>query len=301
MLTSVSGKMATATLDMGGFGISRYRFDEFLYKKSEKAGTRFLLKNQVKEIKKTAEGFEVLLGNGEKVGCTMVIGAHGKRSTIDKSMNRGFISKRTGYLGVKYHIKTDFPGDSIALHNFEGGYCGISKVENETYNLCYLGQREHLRRFGNVKEMERQVLFKNPFLKPIFENSNFLFTDPIVINEFSFDKKEVVENDVPMIGDAAGLITPLCGNGMAMAIHSAKILAEMIILNKDDLATNRSKILSEYERKWNKLFSFRLSLGRMVQNLFGSKRSSNFAVNLMKRSPFITRKIIENTHGEFIE
>jgi hypothetical protein len=27
-----------------------------------------------------------------------------------------------------------------------------------------------------------------------------------------------------MIGDTAGLIHPLCGNGMAMAIHSAKIV-----------------------------------------------------------------------------
>jgi flavin-dependent dehydrogenase len=26
-----------------------------------------------------------------------------------------------------------------------------------------------------------------------------------------------------MIGDTAGLITPLCGNGMAMAIHGAKL------------------------------------------------------------------------------
>jgi flavin-dependent dehydrogenase len=30
-----------------------------------------------------------------------------------------------------------------------------------------------------------------------------------------------------MIGDTAGLIHPLCGNGMAMAIHSAKLAAEI--------------------------------------------------------------------------
>jgi flavin-dependent dehydrogenase len=30
--------------------------------------------------------------------------------------------------------------------------------------------------------------------------------------------------DMLMIGDTAGLIHPLCGNGMAMAIHSAKLL-----------------------------------------------------------------------------
>ncbi|WP_317129550.1 NAD(P)/FAD-dependent oxidoreductase [Flavobacterium zepuense] len=32
-----------------------------------------------------------------------------------------------------------------------------------------------------------------------------------------------------MIGDTAGLIHPLCGNGMAMALHSAKIAAELVL------------------------------------------------------------------------
>jgi flavin-dependent dehydrogenase len=31
-----------------------------------------------------------------------------------------------------------------------------------------------------------------------------------------------------MIGDTAGLIHPLCGNGMAMAIHSAKLCRNTI-------------------------------------------------------------------------
>ena len=33
-----------------------------------------------------------------------------------------------------------------------------------------------------------------------------------------------------MLGDAAGMITPLCGNGMSMAFHSAKIAFEKIDL-----------------------------------------------------------------------
>jgi flavin-dependent dehydrogenase len=32
-----------------------------------------------------------------------------------------------------------------------------------------------------------------------------------------------VQDHVLMLGDAAGMITPLCGNGMSMAMHSAKL------------------------------------------------------------------------------
>ena len=72
--------------------------------------------------------------------------------------------------------------------------------------------------------------FKNPFLEKIFTESNFLFSEPATISQISFDKKSQVEHHILMIGDAAGMITPLCGNGMSMAFHSAKIAFENINL-----------------------------------------------------------------------
>ena len=55
-----------------------------------------------------------------------------------------------------------------------------------------------------------------------------LWKEPVVISQISFDKKNLIEDHVLMIGDAAGMITPLCGNGMSMALHASKIAAEQI-------------------------------------------------------------------------
>ena len=55
-----------------------------------------------------------------------------------------------------------------------------------------------------------------------------LWQEPVTISQISFDKKNLVEDHVLMIGDAAGMITPLCGNGMSMALHASKIAAEQI-------------------------------------------------------------------------
>ena len=52
--------------------------------------------------------------------------------------------------------------------------------------------------------------------------------EPVIISQISFDKKNLIEDHVLMIGDAAGMITPLCGNGMSMALHASKIAAEEI-------------------------------------------------------------------------
>lgn len=85
---------------------------------------------------------------------------------------------------------------------------------------------------ASIDVMEREVLYKNPYLKSIFQNSDFLFKRPITINEISFERKTPVYQHILMTGDAAGMITPLCGNGMAIAIHTAKLCAEAVLQHR---------------------------------------------------------------------
>jgi flavin-dependent dehydrogenase len=280
-LTSVNGRSAEISLDLGGFGISRYVFDHFLYDVA------------------IAEGVNVVHKNVEEIDVNrarVVICAHGKRSKLDYNLDRDFIHKRSPYVGVKYHIKIDHTPGLIALHNFKDGYCGISNVENGITNLCYLTHRKNMREHGNIRKMEEEVLFRNPFLKSIFERAEFLFDKPEVINEISFATKKPVENDVLMVGDAAGMITPLCGNGMAMAIHSAKIVSEWVhkfLENKIDRATMEAG----YATEWRKMFATRLWTGRQVQRLFGSERASNFAVGLATNAKPVAAFLVRQTHG----
>jgi flavin-dependent dehydrogenase len=198
---------------------------------------------------------------------------------------------------VKYHIKINHPVGLIALHNFKDGYCGISNIEDGKTNLCYLTHRNNLKQHGNVRRMEEEVLFRNPFLKNIFENARFLFEKPEVINEISFAPKDPVEDGMLMIGDAAGMITPLCGNGMAMAIHSAKIASEAVHSFLSNNIT-RSQLEQVYSEAWRSIFAKRLWVGRQVQGLFGSESASNFAVNLVKNVKPVAKFLIEQTHGK---
>lgn len=296
MLSSTNGKYSTLDLDMGGFGISRYSLDHFLYKKAIEAGVDCKTDTSVENVEFLDDHFEVKFRR-ELLQSKLVIGAFGKRTNLDKKLNRKFIAARSPYIGVKYHIKTEFPRDTIALHNFKDGYCGISKVENDIYNLCYLSRRENLKKSEDISAMEKNVLGKNPFLKSIFDNSEFIFDKPLVINEISFAKKAPVENHILMSGDSAGMITPLCGNGMAMAIHSASILSGLISSRWNKGQFDRNKLEKEYARFWNNKFSLRLSMGRKIQSLFGSESTSNLAVGLTKIKP-IGRIIVSLTHGK---
>ena len=296
MLSSVAGKSEVAALDLGGFGISRYTFDNFLYEKAVDAGVAMELNATVEGVEFLGSSFRIA-ALGREFESDVVIAAHGKRSGLDIKMRRAFVMKRSPFLGVKYHVRYDHPSDLVALHNFPGGYCGVNRVENELVNLCYLVQRDKLKTSGSIPELEERILFQNPLLREIFRNAHFIFPKPETINEISFETKLPVEDHLLMVGDSAGMITPLCGNGMAMAMHASLIASRVVTRFCSDTSYSRSRMEHDYRREWMRHFRMRLWLGRQIQNLFGSERTSGLAVMLLKNR-MIANAIIRNTHGE---
>ncbi|MFM7628138.1 MAG: NAD(P)/FAD-dependent oxidoreductase [Algoriphagus sp.] len=293
--SDTQGKSITMPLDLGGFGISRYVFDEWLYRLAIRQGVEVITGVQVSDLYFDAQEdlFRVSLSDFQERQAYYVLGAFGKRSKLDQVMGRKFFGQRSPYIGVKYHIRTSWSRETVALHNFNGGYCGINAIEEEKFNLCYLGSREQLREYGSIEEMEKQILWKNPLLESIFRESEFLFDKPEVINEINFERKLPVENHLLMLGDAAGLITPLCGNGMAMAMHSAKLCTEVLALGG-----TRQEVELRYTSLWNAQFYQRLGIGRAIQGLFGSGRGSIIARNLITHLPPVARFLLKNTHGQ---
>lgn len=297
LFSDTSGRLAKVPLGLGGFGISRFVLDDYLFQQTKSKGVVTKTGASVETIAfdPYANHFKVGLRGGEEFHADFVVGAFGKRSKLDKTLNRPFIEKRSPYIGVKYHIRTEFDTSAVALHNFEGGYCGLNAIEDGKGNLCYLGNRRSLRHFGSLESMEREVLWKNPRLRRLFNESEFLLEKPEVINEINFEKKEPVENHILMAGDSAGLITPLCGNGMAMAIHAGKLAAEAILEGK-----SREEVEKLYGRRWKAKFERRLWVGRNSQRLFGNHRASGFARALISGFPGFAKLIISQTHGEAI-
>lgn len=295
-LSATNGRSAILPLDCGGFGISRYTFDHFLYVKARELDVNFLLNTEAEEVNFCGDKFFVKTSSGV-LESDLVIGSFGKRSKLDHFLRRDFVSRHSPYVGIKYHIRMEHPDNLIALHNFSGGYCGVSNVENGFTNLCYLVHRDSLRKSGSIDALEKTVLCKNPQLKNIFENADFIFQKPETINEISFETKDAVHDHILMAGDAAGMITPLCGNGMAMAIRAAKLTTDLAIQFCQG-SCSREQLEKEYETQWKKLFARRLWAGRKIQTLFGSETASAIAINLALHFKPLANFFVRNTHGK---
>lgn len=228
----------------------------------------------------------------------IVLGAFGKRSNVDQVLNRNFFHKKSAWLAVKAHYSGNIDNDLVALHNFNGGYCGVSKVENDILNICYLADYATFKQYKNIEEYQQNVLYKNKHLKSVFENSTLLFEKPLTISQISFDKKQAVENHILMIGDTAGLIHPLCGNGMAMAIHSAKLASELILDFYADKKISREALEKKYQKEWNKNFGKRLFMGRILARILTHKTITNMLVSITASFPGLLLAIIKQTHGK---
>ncbi|MSP85308.1 MAG: NAD(P)/FAD-dependent oxidoreductase [Flavobacteriaceae bacterium] len=292
-----NGTTITTELPLGGFGISRYALDFYLYNKAIANGCIFL-QETVENVIFDNDEFTITTSIGTILKSKIVIGAFGKRSAIDVKLNRNFILKKSHWLAVKAHYTGDFPNDLVGLHNFNGGYCGVSKVENNAVNICYITNYETYKLYKNNEEFQKLVLSENQHLKILFEKSTLIFEKPLTIGQISFDKKEAVKNHILMIGDTAGLIHPLCGNGMAMAIHSAKIASELVLNYYDCESTSRATLEKEYVKQWKFNFEKRLKTGRFIANLLQQPRISSILMRILVQFPFLLLVIIKKTHGK---
>jgi flavin-dependent dehydrogenase len=295
-LSTHAGKSIATDLPLGGFGISRYSLDNYIYKKFVALGGK-IVKDSVTKISFSKDIFSISTQANETYSSKIVLGAFGKRSNIDVQLQRKFIQQKSPWLAVKAHYIGEFPSDLVGLHNFNGGYCGVSKVENNIINICYLVQYKSFKKYKNIEEFQENVMYKNKNLQNIFKKSKPLFENPLTISQISFENKPKIENHILMVGDAAGLIHPLCGNGMAMAIHSAKISSELVtdfLQNK----ISRTTLESKYEAIWNKTFKKRIKFGKFLSKLLLHSYLSKITMHLLITFPFLLPIIIKQTHGK---
>ncbi len=310
-LSAPNGNTFTQPLPLGGFGISRHRIDHLLSSLATSLGVQLFTNTKVSNVEfnpsarlnKELEGGFAIYTQSLTLPAwesTVVLGSFGKRSNLDLQWKRPFTqhkpNKLNHYIGIKYHIRYPHPADTIALHNFKDGYCGMSKIEEDRSCLCYLTTAENLKKHGTIGQMERAVLYQNPHLRRIFTEAEMLFSEPLAIAQISFETKSTLQNHVLMLGDAAGMITPLCGNGMSMAMHASKLAIELVT-NYLTGTISRTTMEIQYDTTWQKHFSNRLSVGRTIQSLFGGTTTSNLLVSACNLFPFLAKPIIKATHG----
>lgn len=303
-LTTASGATFYRKLPGTALGLSRYQLDSILFKRARAAGADCRDGTSVRTVTGTLEeGFIVSTNQGDFRG-RMVIGAFGKRSTLDRKLNRDFVRQRSPWVACKAHYrvhtgKTEL-SNRIELHAFPGGYCGLSQIEAGQINVCWIAHERILQPISSAEErLTPAALFQNPVLAERLRSMHRLRTAQSLA-QISFAIKDKFEGDILMIGDAGGMITPLCGDGMAMALCSAELAVPYVVQQLQG-RLSQGEFQTQYERLWQHEFKTRLQLGRLMHSLFVQPSLANVGVGICTLFPALGDWVIRSTRGEAIK
>lgn len=292
-ITTTGGQSFNSALPLGAWGISRYELDFLLMKAARNAGVEVFEQNPIRDVRREENRFLVKTEFG-LIRTRQFIGCHGKRDILDKNLHRSFLKERTGFMAVKYHVKSSFADQQIGLYTFPGGYAGIVNVEGGKTCICYLMKRENMKGFRTVHEMEKEVLYRNQHLAVLFETSAQQYEHPLVINEISFSNKGLTENGIFFTGDSAAMIAPVCGNGMAMSIGGSIILASAV----ESALQGNPDAEANYVRAWKKQFATRIATGKIIQSVLLNESLCGKILPVMNFFKPLSGRLISLTHGD---
>src|SRR6202011_5003821 len=90
-----------------------------------------------------------------------------------------------------------------------------------------------------------------------------------------------VEQDIFMIGDASGIVDPLTGSGMAMAIQSALLAAPCIVNGKTDTYRQPHHEFFASRIRWSRRVAFLLSRPALLD---AALRARTLGAYLLRRT-----------------
>lgn len=279
------GHSVAFELPTTGLGISRSRLDSLLARRAAELGAEVRHGSRVTSIDRgTGSEFRVRFisdGSAQTLEARSVIGAWGRWDALDRRLGRRFLAGGSRFFGWS----RDFVGGErlagqVHLFLFPGGYCGLSRVEDGATNLAGVISERARRRLDSgwdavVAHARRSSAAFDGAMANLREGpGEFLGIGPVF-----FTVKPPVENQMLMIGDAAGVIDPFSGEGQAGALASGILAAEILSrglkgqISMDDV----SRI---YTRAWRERFSRTFGWGSMFRRLILQPSAAAVAARL---------------------
>jgi len=300
LLTAPSGTATEHALPDAALGLSRYELDHLLFRRACAAGVDGRPGTRVTDVQGSLdEGFAVTVG-AETVEARLVFGAYGRRGLLDRTLERPFLDEQPPYVAFKAHYAGPSAAElshTIELHSAPGGYCGLSPVEDDRVNVCWIGHTDALKKAGGTPSaMLDENLRQNPMLDDRLRGLTRVSAQFKAVSQVPLMPKSRFAGDVCMIGDAAGMIAPLCGDGMAMALRTADLVSP---LASDVLDGRRSatSFRSAYRSAWSNTFGRRMRLGRWIHAAAFRPGAARLLVQSCRVLPPLARWLIRTTRG----
>ena len=316
-----SGQHVSTALPAPALGISRLWLDEALFEAAGALGARTFERAEVKRIEREGDVTTLEVDGQGLWRPRLTIGAWGRRTKLDRQLKREFIQERHPWVGLKQHHGPRGAAenetlrailcDTVELHAFEGGYCGINYVDEEVLNVCALMTLSAFAKLERDGSSAWEALNEMMSASSASLRARLELMTPLAdratqaVAQVPFERKDLCDGSLFWLGDAAGMITPMTGDGQAMAIQSADLFAPIAVELISALRSDEASALKHYgearerwQRSWEGSFKARHRLGRVLQSMLVQPRAAELAIRLGARFPALPDWLTRATRGE---
>lgn len=209
--------------------LTRYVLDDALLQRAAAAGVKVWRECHADGLQRQSDMWSVAVRGGDAFHARDVFLATGKHDLRGwhrpAGTHHGLLAFKMYYqLTTQQHAAVS---DTIELILFHGGYAGLQPVEGGRVNLCLLVNKEVLQNVGsNWTQLLAHILNHAPHLADRLQHATPLLDAPLAASHIPYGH---VQADAPAglwrLGDQAAVIPSFCGDGMAIALHSATLAA----------------------------------------------------------------------------
>lgn len=227
----VSGaRTASVDLPFTAVSLSRQVLDEAMLALASRRGAQVIRGRKVTRLTRDGQGWRARLEDGASSTAPAVFLATGKHDLFGHGRPAG---RHDDLVAFKLHHRL-VPEQArendghVELVLFDGGYAGLSPVEDGRANLCLLVSKarlaRHRHRWGALREA---LLEESGHLRARLAGAEACAPRPLALSCIPYGHlvRGAAEPGLWRLGDQAAVIPSFSGDGMSIALHSAELAA----------------------------------------------------------------------------
>ena len=227
---------ADAGLPFAAYGLSRTRLDASLLDLAVRHGAEVWRGAGVRSLTRSDGGtWQTLLGDGRRVQSRTVVLASGKHELRGHQRVWKVASNCVGFK-MHWRLLTEQEaalGSGIELFLYRNGYAGLQPIEAGIANLCLVMSATTFRTcgmsFAAALGHLRQLI---PALDERLREATPLWANPASIARLPYGylcRASDCADDLYRVGDQVAVIPSFTGEGIAIALRTARLAAEAVV------------------------------------------------------------------------
>ena len=267
----------------GEMVVRRRELDALLVVRAVELGVAFQDGSPVTSLRKVGDLWEVTTSLGENHLARRIVAADGRNSVAARHLRMHASLFRDARIGLQTHIPHPVGYDgALEMRIYRNGYGGLADLGNGMANLCLVAND------GALKKLRKEAEQHYPMESGVAWRSITTISRP--------KARHMARDGVFLCGDAARVVEPFTGEGIAFALRSGALLGSLLAASEKDSPDILLEQERLYRRSHHELYRKGLWVNRLTRFLSEHPRITHRLAPLLLQHPrllsLMTKKVI---------